>query len=68
MPVGHGLGKKHEDGMPCTPECPKFAEEAGGGEGGEKKAHVKAEILDRMAKDPAYVAQLIQKHAAALRR
>jgi hypothetical protein len=68
MPSGHGPGKKHEDGMPCTPECPKFAEEALSGAEGEKRASAKAEILERMAQDPAYVAQLIQKHAAALRR
>lgn len=36
--------------------------EGEGGEEGEKKASIKAAILDRMAQDPGYVSHLIAKH------
>jgi hypothetical protein len=59
LPVGHGAGHKHEDGIPCTPHC----EHHGRGSGhAEKKASLERAILERMARDPGYVAELVAKH------
>jgi hypothetical protein len=59
LPVGHGPEHKHEDGMPCMPSC---AHHGGGGGHGEKRASMQRAILDRMARDPAYLAELIARH------
>jgi hypothetical protein len=59
MPVGHGPGHKHEDGMPCAPHCEHHAR---GGAHAEKRASLKESILERMGRDPEYLAELIAKH------
>jgi hypothetical protein len=59
MPVGHGPGHKHEDGMPCPPHCEHHAR---GGAHAEKRASLTRSILDRMGRDPAYLAELVAKH------
>lgn len=62
MPAGHGPGHKHEDGMPCPPECPHHAR---GGAHAEKRASLQREILNRMGRDPAYLAQVIARHRSS---
>ena len=62
LPVGHGPGHKHEDGIPCAPHCEQHAR---GGAHGEKRASLKQSILERMGRDPAYVADLIARHRGA---
>jgi hypothetical protein len=59
LPMGHGPGHKHEDGMPCSPHCEHHGK---GTQHAEKKASLERAILDRMARDPAYLAELIAKH------
>jgi hypothetical protein len=59
MPEGHGPGHKHEDGMPCPPECEHHGR---GAAHAEKKASLERSILERMQRNPAYVAELIAKH------
>ncbi len=62
LPVGHGPGHKHEDGLPCAPHCEHHGK---GAEHAEKRASLERAILDRMARDPAYLAGLIAKHQRA---
>ena len=59
LPVGHGPGRKHEDGLPCSPHCEHHGK---GSEHAEKRASLERAILDRMARDPAYVTELIARH------
>ena len=58
--VGHGEGTVHEDGQPCSPDCEVVVEY-------EKHAALRQLVLDKMASDPNYVAQLIAKHPGVLR-
>jgi len=58
MPMGHGPGHKHEDGMPCGPSCQHHAR---GSAHAEKRASLQRQILDRMASDPAYLAELLAR-------
>lgn len=62
LPVGHGPGHKHQDGAPCNERC---AEHRPGAEHAEKRASLERSILDRMARDPAYVAALVARHQRA---
>jgi hypothetical protein len=59
MPAGHGPGHKHEDGLPCAPHCQHHGH---GSMNAEKKASLQRSILDRMERDPQYVAQLVARH------
>jgi hypothetical protein len=59
LPVGHGPGHRHEDGLPCPPHCEHHGH---GAAHAEKKASLQRTILDRMERDPQYVAELIAKH------
>jgi hypothetical protein len=59
MPVGHGPGHRHEDGMPCGPSC---AHHARGGAHAEKRASLARGIFERMIRDPAYLAELVARH------
>lgn len=61
LPVGHGPGHRHEDGMPCAPGCEHHAR---GGAHAEKRASLQRQILERMASDPAYLADLIARRRA----
>lgn len=61
MPVGHGAGSRHDDdegGEVCSDWCEKFASEQS-----DYGHDVKSAILERMARNPEYVASLVQKHA-----
>ena len=60
MPVGHGPGHRHEDGRPCAPHCEHHGKAR---EHAEKRASLEHDILARMAQDPAYVSELIARHA-----
>lgn len=78
MPFGHGPGHKHEDtDDECPPHCEhhKKSDDKEDDKGKEeeieealeaKHASVKAEILQRMAQDPAYAAEIFAKHASKL--
>src|SRR5690349_80301 len=59
LPVGHGSGQRHEDGMPCHPGCKEHGK---GVQHGEKRAALQQAILAKMAADPEYVAALVAKH------
>jgi hypothetical protein len=59
LPMGHGPGHRHEDGLPCGPHCEHHGKGAGHA---EKKASIERAILDRMARDPEYVAELVARH------
>jgi hypothetical protein len=59
MPMGHGPGHKHEDGMPCRADCEHHGK---GAAHAEKQASLEQVILDRMQSDPAYFAELVAKH------
>jgi hypothetical protein len=59
IPVGHGPGHKHEDGIPCPPHCEHHGR---GAAHAEKKASLQRAILDRMERDPQYVAELVARH------
>ena len=59
LPMGHGPGHKHEDGLPCAPHCEHHGR---GAAHAEKRASLQQSILDRMERDPQYVAELIARH------
>jgi hypothetical protein len=61
MAKARGESKKCEDCGKEECECDK-EEAKGEGEEGEKKASIKAAILEKMAADPNYVSHLIAKH------
>jgi hypothetical protein len=60
MPLGHGPGHKHDDGLPCAPHCEHHGH---GAAHTEKKASLQRAILERMQRDPAYVAELVARHS-----
>jgi hypothetical protein len=62
FPVGHGPGHKHEDGMPCSERCEQHRR---GVEHAEKKASLERSILERMARDPNYLAELVARRQRA---